>query len=248
LLKASARARANACLVDSPHAIAAALDAGAHVRELFVSAEDRWHDLVARATSAGVPVTTVPERLIGALSDTSTPQGLVAVIDLETADVSVLARVSLGVVLADVRDPGNAGTVLRCAAAAGADAVIFTTGAVDPLHPKTVRASAGASWRVPILHGLSLEAIVEIARAAGIGIVGADARADTPVDRADLTRRTLVVLGNEAWGIAAEARGLLDASFSIPMPGLVESLNVGAAGAIFLYEAVRQRRVEGASD
>jgi RNA methyltransferase, TrmH family len=113
---------------------------------------------------------------------------------------------------------------------------------VDALHPKTVRAAAGALWSVPLVRGMSLQDVVDRARAAELAIIGADARADTTVDRADLTQRTLVVLGNEAWGIGSERRGSLDASYSIPMPGRAESLNVAVAGAIFLYEAVRQRR------
>lgn len=214
------------------------------MRELFVAGgADRWGELRGLAQARAVPVTTVPDRVVAALSDTTTPQGAVAVVGVERPDLATIAQdASLVVVLADVRDPGNAGTLVRSAAAAGADAVAFARGAVDPLHPKTVRAAAGALFSVPIVRHAGLDDILGRLKTAGLVLAGADATSPHPIDRADLTRRMAVVLGNEAWGVTASDRGLLDESYSIPMPGPVESLNVGIAGSILLFEAVRQRR------
>ena len=231
--------------MDSPGAIAAALRADAPVRELFVSDAHRWRTLVSLARERGAAVIDVPERVIAALSDTSTPQGAVAVATVPDVRLDdIVGTASLVVLLADVRDPGNAGTLVRAAAAARADAVVFAVGSVDALHPKTVRAAAGALWQVPVARGLSVEDCIDALRSAGLVVVGADARAVATVDTADLTRRAAFVLGNEAWGLGRR-RELVDELYSIPMPGPVESLNVGVAGSIFLFEAARQRRHAG---
>lgn len=214
----------------------AALEAG-YVSDVFVAASAT--DLLASSITNAI---VASDGVIAALSSTSTPRGLVAVArdpSVVLADVAWTA--GLAVLLAGVRDPGNAGTLVRCAAAAGADAVVFLKGSVDPLNPKTVRAAAGSLFQVPIVRTAELDETVEQLRAAGFVVVGADARADTPPAAIDLTARTAIVLGNEAWGLDPDSAAVLDARVRIPMPGPTESLNVSIAGAILLYEAVRQR-------
>ena len=220
-----------------------ALRAGAPVRELFVAEPiERWSEVVTDARDSGVPVVSVPERVLAALCDTTTPQGLVAVVEAPPVDLEHAAgEASLVVVLAAVRDPGNAGTLVRCAVAAGAEVVVFLGGAVDALHPKTLRASAGYMWRIPVVRTLTLERCVAQLKLLGLTIVGTDAAAPRSITDGDLTRPLAVVLGNEAWGLPAEEAEMIDEAYSIPMPGPVESLNVAMAGAIFLFEAVRQR-------
>ena len=149
--------------------------------------------------------------------------------------------------LSEVRDPGNAGTLLRSASAAGASGVVFTTGAVDPFSPKTVRAASGALFQVPIATGVDLDALVPVLGSAGFTTIGAAADAPGSMEDVDLTGRVALVVGNEGWGIGATAAELLDAMVSIPMPGAAESLNVGIAGSILLFEAVRQRRLSSSS-
>jgi TrmH family RNA methyltransferase len=148
-------------------------------------------------------------------------------------------------VLAEVRDPGNAGTLVRAAVAAGAEAVVFGAGSVDPLGPKTVRAAAGSLFSVTVIRNVDIRQALAQLRASGFTVVGADARATTSPEQVDLTARVALVLGNEAWGLPAEMVDLLDLTVGIPMPGPVESLNVGIAGSILLFEAVRQRRASG---
>jgi TrmH family RNA methyltransferase len=186
----------------------------------------------------------VTEPVLKSLADTTTPQGVVAVVEIRAIDLHELAAgASLLLVLAGVRDPGNAGTLLRSAFAAGADGVVFAAGAVDPLHPKTVRASAGAVFRVAVAREKGLGDVLGVLRGAGLTVVGADASAPERFDRTDFTRRTVLVVGNEAWGLPPEAKDLLDEVVGIPMPGPAESLNVGIAGSILLFECVRQRRL-----
>ena len=202
------------------------------------------HDLVAAARAAGVAVSEIGPAVMRALTDTATPQGVMAVVDMpDPGPEEALPTGDLLVVLAGIRDPGNAGTLLRSAAAAAASGVVFTKGSVDPFSPKTVRAAAGAFFHVPIASGIELSSAVAQLGGRGIQTVGTSATASRTLDEVDLTEPIAIVLGNEAWGLDAEDAGLLDVVVSIPMPGGMESLNVGVAGSIVLFETVRQRRL-----
>jgi TrmH family RNA methyltransferase len=186
-------------------------------------------------------VWTSGRSVLAALSETRTPQGVVAVARMPDGTAEVPADADLVLVLAGVSDPGNAGTLVRSAVAAGAGAVVFTEGSVDPLGPKTVRASAGALFHTTILRDVAVEEVTTDLRSRGLLVVGAAVQGE-PIDRLDLTGPVAFVLGNEAWGLPEELSLGLDAVASIPMPGPTESLNVGVAGSILLFEAVRQRR------
>ena len=230
-------------------AVFEALDKHAAVQEVFVS-EDHPDSatLAAEAAAAGASVVTASHGVLEALSETTTPQGVVAVLQMEDivpSDMTVTSGLVL--VLDQIRDPGNAGTLVRCATAAGADAVFFTQGSVDPYSPKTVRSAAGALFRMEFGHDLPFERIAEELSSRDFAIVGTDAAAEKPYDSLDCTGRIAFVVGNEAWGISEEHRPRLDELVSIPMPGDAESLNAGIAGAILLFEAVRQRRISSAT-
>ena len=215
----------------------AALLAGA-VRDLFV---EEGAGFAAEFVESGAVL--VSGQVMAALSDTATPQGVVAVAEAP-AIAAEDVHGDLVLVLAGVRDPGNAGTLLRSAAAAGAAAVAFPEGSVDPFNPKTVRATAGLLFRVPVIVDASLQRLLAALRAKGFVVIGADAGAPVTFDEIDLRGAVALVVGNEAWGIDASARAMLDEIVSIPMPGAAESLNAGIAGSILLFEAVRQRRAE----
>ena len=218
------------------------------VEKVFVSTEaDESEDVFEAAHSAGVQVVETSEGVAASLSDSVTPQGIVAVMRAPAFDLPSMPQdVDLVVVLAEVRDPGNAGTLVRAAVAAGAGAVVFGAGSVDPLGPKTVRAAAGALFSVRMIRGVDVREALDHLRAAGFTVVGADARATVSPEQVDLTSRVALVLGNEAWGLPDEMGDLVDVTVGIPMPGPVESLNVGIAGSILLFEAVRQRRASTA--
>jgi TrmH family RNA methyltransferase len=220
-----------------------ALSSGAPLREIFIEpGAPHAEELMDSARSRGVPVHQVTGSVAAAMSDTVTPQGAIAVSDVP---VRSLAEISddprLVLVLADVRDPGNAGTLMRSAVAAGADAVVFCEGSVDPFNPKTVRAAAGSLFRARVVSGATFADAVEQLRARHLALLGADARAGTSAFDTDLARPLALVMGNEAWGLADETRSAMDELVGIPMPGGAESLNVGIAGSILLFEAVRQR-------
>ncbi len=165
-------------------------------------------------------------------------------------DDILAARPQLVAVLAHVRDPGNAGTVLRCADAAGADAVVLTDASVDLYNPKAVRASVGSLFHLPVAVGVPVEqAVRRAARAPGCGSSPPTARAsddlDDELDTGTMGGPTAWVFGNEAWGLPEETRALADAVVRVPIHGKAESLNLATAAAVCLYASARAQRASG---
>lgn len=219
------------------------------VLDVWVTTEaaQRHRDITELAAQAGVHVRETTRDALTELTDTVASQGIVAQVEhVDTELTQAITKESrLVVVASHVRDPGNAGTILRVADAAGADAVILTNSSVDVYNPKTVRATAGSLFHLPVVVGVGLPEVVELARARGLQVLAADAHPpahdlhvpwDTGVD---LTRPTAWVFGNEAWGLSAEERALTDAAVAIPLYGRAESLNLATAVAVCLYESAR---------
>ncbi len=255
LTKRALRQRARAFLAEGPQAVSEAFYSRAPVSELFVTAEARARhaDLVAAMADAGIPVHPVSGEVMAELAQTITPQGLLAVCGF--VDVPLDQALSgpdgpsgppaLVAVLASVRDPGNAGTVLRAADAAGAQAVLFSDASVDPYNGKAVRASAGSLFHVPLVAGVRLEQAAGALRAAGLRILAADARGGRTLDDlspAELAAPTAWVFGNEAWGMPEAVLALADESVAVPIYGRAESLNLATAAAVCLYASARAQR------
>lgn len=241
-------------LAEGPRAVREALSFGA-VEELFGTIEGyrRARDLVEAANAAGVGVWSITEQGLATLTDTVTPQGIVAVCrHLHHADLRPVVDDSprLMAVLAGVSDPGNAGTVLRTADAAGASAVVFPDGSVDPYNGKCVRASAGSLFHVDIVRGSMAERAVRTLRGAGLTVLAADVHGavdlDEYADAGGLAARTAWLFGSEVHGLPAELADLADARVKVPMHGLAESLNLAAAAAVCLYASARAHRSPGA--
>ena len=254
LTKRALRQRARAFLAEGPQAVSEAFYSGAPVSELFVTAEarTRHQDLVAAMTKAGVPVHAVSGEVMAELAQTVTPQGLLAVcgfvdVPLETALAGPSGPPALVAVLASVRDPGNAGTVLRAADAAGAQAVLFSDASVDPYNGKAVRASAGSLFHVPMVAGVRLADAAGALRAAGLRLLAADARGGRTLDDlspAELATPTAWIFGNEDWGMPEPVLALADESVAVPIYGRAESLNLATAAAVCLYASARARRAQ----
>ena len=257
LNKRAFRQRERAFLAEGPQAVAEAFHCGARITDLFVTvpARTRHHDLVAAIAAAGIPVHVVSGEVMDELAQTVTPQGLLAVcgfIDVPLAEVAQRARLAppaepaLVALLANVRDPGNAGTVLRTADAAGAHAVVFADASVDPYNGKCVRASAGSLFHLPVVAGTRLEEAVVTLRETGLRIVAADGRAghslDDPEVQARLAGPTAWMFGNEAWGLPPELVALADEPVAVPIYGRAESLNLAAAAAVCLYASARAQK------
>ncbi len=251
LTKRAFRQRERAFLAEGPQAVAAAFSSGAQVSDLFVTvpARSRHSGLVTAIADAGIGVHTVSGEVMDELAQTVTPQGLLAVCGFIDVPLTELAApvLSLVALLANVRDPGNAGTVLRTADAAGAHAVVFADASVDPYNGKCVRASAGSLFHLPVVAGARLNDAVAAMREAGLRIVAADGRAGRSLDEPDVQARlaepTAWMFGNEAWGLPPELVALADETVAVPIYGRAESLNLAAAAAVCLYASARAQRV-----
>ncbi|GAB3187408.1 TrmH family RNA methyltransferase [Micromonospora palomenae] len=237
-------------LAEGPQAVREALARAGTVTELFgtPAALDRYPDLAAQAAHADVPVSEVTDEALAALAETVAPQGLVAVcrhldVPLEQA---LAAGPRLVAVLAEIRDPGNAGTVLRTADAAGAGAVIFAGDAVDPYNGKCVRASAGSLFHVDVVRAPDPLDVVAALRAAGLTVLATtgygDSDLDDLIDYGRLAAPTAWLFGSEAHGLPEELTAAADARVRVPLHGRAESLNLAAAAAVCLYASARALR------
>ena len=241
----AARSEAGAFVIDGPTLLAEALAAGVEVTDVFAtSGADA--QVVAQARAAGAAVHEVTEDVLARASSAVTPNGVAAVARrIERAvDEAVTAAAAgpLALVLAGVSDPGNAGTLLRAAEAAGASAVLFCGGSVDPTNPKCVRAAAGALFRLPVAVGGETTAVLEQLRRAGVQTAATVVRDGRPYDEADLRGPVALVLGPEAHGLPEDVVDAVDLRLTIPMAGPTESLNVAMAGTVVCFESLRQRR------
>jgi TrmH family RNA methyltransferase len=238
LTRRSGRDDAGLFLAEGRQAVAEALTDPDGVREVFATeaAASAHRELLA---STAVPVRLVTDKAAAGLSETVTPQGLVAVCALRDVPASRLTEAPprLAVALAELADPGNAGTVLRTADACGAGAVIFGAGSADPYGGKAVRASAGSLFHVDVVRGAPLEPLIGELQGAGVTVLAADGGGEAALDGLgpQLSGRVLWLFGNEARGVPAELAALADARVRIPMRGRAESLNLAAAAAICLY-------------
>jgi TrmH family RNA methyltransferase len=241
LSRGSAREAERAFVVEGVKVLSEALDAGAGVESVYLAAGA--HDPVAdRAFEHGARVFELAPGVIERVADTVTPQPVMAVVRFVDRPLADLRGGGLLVVLVDVRDPGNAGTVLRSAEAAGAHGVVCCEGSVDVYNPKTVRASAGSLFHVPVVAGGDPVEVLREMAGWGVQRLATAAGGGLDYSDVDLTGRVAFVLGNEATGLPTEIDGLVDERVTIPMAGRTESLNVGMAAAVLCFEAARQRR------
>ncbi|HUQ38569.1 MAG TPA: RNA methyltransferase [Acidimicrobiales bacterium] len=237
----SARQEEGVLVVEGAKLLGEAVQAGAAIESVFV-APGGDGPAVDAAYAAGARVYALAAGVIERVADTTTPQPVAAVVKSVDRPIDALRAATLVVVAVDVRDPGNAGTLLRSAEAAGADGVVCCDGSVDVYNPKTVRASAGSLFHVPVVVGGDPVAVLQQLGGWGLQRLGAAVGAGVAHTAADLTRPTAFVLGNEAHGLPEGVAGELDGLVHIPMAGRAESLNVGVASAVLCFEAARQRR------
>lgn len=248
LAKRKARQETGQFLVEGPLAVAEAVASRPDlVVDIYLTpaAADRA-DYLSAARAAGSGIHTVSETVLAVMADTVTPQGVVAVCRVPHASLAdvVAARPRLVAVLHEVRDPGNAGTIIRAADAAGADAVILTGDSVDAYNPKVVRSTTGSIFHLPVAHS-SLEDAAEALRGAGLRLIAAELGGDELTSVPELLRDpTAWVFGNEAHGLDAAAVALADRAVRLPIYGHAESLNLATAASVCLYQsAFAQRRV-----
>jgi RNA methyltransferase, TrmH family len=199
------------------------------------------------------------DKLFASVAGTETPQGVAALFrqpawefddvvrGTAAADGGLRGDAALVVVMAEVQDPGNVGTIVRSAEAFGATGAVATRGSADPWSPKALRASAGSGLRFPILRGMAIPVLLAQLRVARVKIVAASSHAATlgvgETDAAAVLREAVAIfIGNEGAGLPREVEHAADARISIPMSAGVESLNAGVSASVVLYEAARQRK------
>jgi RNA methyltransferase, TrmH family len=228
-------------LVEGAQAVAEALASGGGLARLYHT--DPTHPLVARARDAGTELVEVNDEVMGKLTSTVTPQGLVGIAAYVDTGIDALPPDAGCVALLHaVRDPGNAGTIVRSADAAGARGVVFSSDSVDVYNPKTVRATAGSLFHLPVVRGIETAAAAAALRARGMRILAMDASGEQDLYEVDLTDPVAFLFGNEAWGLPGEVAALADATVRVPIQGSAESLNLAAAATVCLFEWARQQR------
>jgi TrmH family RNA methyltransferase len=241
----SARLDEGAFVIDGPTLLREALSAGVRIDEVFATAAADA-ELVAAAQAAGAVIREVTPEVLARSVDTVTPQGLAAIaarVEVPIDDaVAAAAAGPITLVLVDVADPGNGGTLLRAAEAAGAAAVLFCGSSVDPSNAKCVRASAGALFHLPVASGGDVVGVLDGLRAQGVRTVATVLQGAAPYDTVDLRGPVAIILGSEAHGLPAHVVGAVDEAVTIPMEGRSESLNVAMAGSVLCFESLRQRR------
>jgi TrmH family RNA methyltransferase len=246
LSKRSVRERTGRFAVEGPQGVREAVRwAPARVRDLYLTPDalERYAgDIVDPAHAAGLWVHEVSPEVLAAMAGTDAPQGVLAVVDTarDTLEAVLDAGPRLLVLLTHVRDPGNAGTVIRGADAAGADAVLVSGASVDVHSPKVVRSTAGSLFHLPVVTGLDVPTTLQRLAARGIRTLAADGSGRTLLPDADLSVPHCWVMGNEAWGLDEAVRDACDEVVRVPIHGRAESLNLAMAATVCLYASAGQ--------
>lgn len=241
LNKKDARSETGLFLLEGPQGLAEALDRSDLIVELFATEDAvlRHAELFAKVAQRKIEVELVSDAVLKVMCDTNTPQGVLAVCrQLHNSLEDVISQQpKLIALLTNVRDPGNAGTVLRAADAAGADAVIFSDNSVDLYNPKVVRSTTGSIFHLPVVVGADIKRTIESLKASGMQIFAANGGGSRlpDISQEQLAKPTVWVMGNEAWGFEPETLSVVDQQIAVPIYGAAESLNLATAASICLY-------------
>jgi TrmH family RNA methyltransferase len=251
LAKRDARLDTGLFLLEGPQAVTEALTYRPELlMELFVTptALDKYPEIARLADETDLEVEFVTEDVIDSMADTVTPQGVIAVCrQFPTSLKDILAgEPKLIAILEEVRDPGNAGTIIRAADAAGADAIILTGRSVDLYNPKVVRATTGSIFHIPVAVVPELETVVEKVKGFGLRVLAADIKGDDLLAARTgglLDGPTAWLFGNEARGLGDEHFKLADSAIAVPIYGRAESMNLATAASVCLYESAFAHRL-----
>jgi RNA methyltransferase, TrmH family len=229
-------------IVEGVRLVEEAITSGWVIQELYISDKlsGRGKSLLTNQSVSDSTIYQVTDEVMADLSDTETPQGITAV--LRQHEMVLPARLDFLLVMDAIRDPGNVGTILRTASAAGVNAVLIAPETADPFSPKVLRAGMGAQLKIPVSQ-CSWEKVSSLIHAqAGMKTLLADTDNGVPLWEENLTNAIALIVSNEASGPSPSARDLADHAITIPMPGSCESLNAAIAASLLIYEVVRQRR------
>lgn len=232
-------------LLEGIRGIEDAVSTGARIHEVLISPylfrSARGQALYEKLVTLGAELYGVTEEVLEYVADTDTPQGVVAIVGIPNGELRP-GGFPLVIIANEVRDPGNLGTLIRSADAFGLAGVVLSGDVVDPFNPKCVRATMGSILRVPIRSFRDVKEAAEFLKEQGFSIVAADVEADKLCYDYHFPEKCALLVGSEAHGVSCNVLELCDATLKIPMMGAAESLNVGVAGSILMYEAYRQRQ------
>jgi len=223
-----------------------AVESDAPIQAILINGDlqsGRFDRIINGATSRKLRMYEVNESVIEHITDTKTPQGVVAIVEQSKGDVETFVANKenpLYLVLDSIQDPGNLGTMIRSADAIGATGIFLGKTCVDLYNPKVVRATMGSLFHLPIFE-VDLDTFLPRLKEQGVSVVGTAIEAEKTIYQANLTGATAVVIGSEAHGLTDTVRSLVDSEMALPMPGQAESLNAAIAASVMLYEALRQR-------
>jgi TrmH family RNA methyltransferase len=236
-------------MVEGIHLVSEAIQAGLLDRVIYsdkILETSEGKSLIGKIISSGIPNEEANEKVIRHLSDVETPQGIIASVKPKAVDIGSLFESSepLIVVACGIQDPGNLGTIIRTADAAGCSGIILTQGTVNPYNDKVIRASSGSIFHLNIVKIDDIIEVVSALKRRGIKVISTLVGAEKEYYSVDYSGPVAVIIGSESRGLPAEIERLSDVSVSIPMIGEAESLNAAVSCAIVLYEALRQRRTD----
>ncbi len=201
--------------------------------------------IIEQVTAVCPEVFLVPEKLFNELSDTQSPQGILAVLKKRDFDIDEVIKECRSIVILDgLQDPGNVGTIIRTADSAGISAVFMTKGCVDLYSPKVLRSTMGSVFHMPIFEGLNIIELIDRLKLEDYRVIASHLDGKNNYYDEDMTGRSAIIVGNEANGISGETAEKADRLVKIPMPGKAESLNASVAAAIMIYEIVRQNEIK----
>lgn len=242
--------------VEGVRIVEEALISGAEIEEIIISEKVEKDEKIAKLLSAanyrGYDIFVVRESLFNDISDTQTPQGILAVVKMNTYSLkdiigenitggSIKKSTKCFVVLDTIQDPGNMGTIIRTADAAGFRGVIASKDCVDPYNPKVLRSTMGSIFHIPIHLSLNLTETLKEIKTNGIRIYATHLKGNKYYYEVDMTKDMAIIIGNEANGISMESESMADVLIRIPMPGRAESLNASVAAGLLMYEPLRQK-------
>jgi TrmH family RNA methyltransferase len=238
-------------IIEGEKLLREALEYNAHISMVLFSqsfAESERHgEIEASLKSINIPMYYTDDRVFKEAGETETPQGVIAVVDNVKFNLdSIMEKAELCIVLLDeVRDPGNAGTIIRTADACGLDAVLLSKRSVDLYNGKTIRATMGSLFHIPVIQNMDTAEAIQRLKESKVMTIGADPHSSDSCIDMPYYKRSAIIIGNESKGINSEIKALLESNVKIPMPGRAESLNAGIAASILMYEfSIRKRHAK----
>ncbi len=238
------RIAAQAILLEGYRLVRDALDSGAEIRYFIISDSFFQKDELLLSDMSNIKVVQVPDEVFSRISETQSPQGIMAVAELPVCDKKdIINRVKRVIVLENLQDPGNLGTIIRSADACGFDAVILSKDSADPYNPKVIRSTMGSLFHIPVIITEDFNGLLNELRSKGMLLIAAHTRDSLPCWQADMSGELAIIIGNEGNGLSDNILELADMTVMIPMTGKAESLNASAAASMLIYECMRQREI-----